>query len=84
MINTQPGEPDCRKVDVFARDGRFLKTYRINFIPINYRCAWPEFLQQALVLARDERLVPGEQLKGLVARRHIACGPLRRRRGRWA
>ena len=81
MTPNAPLKEDFRKVDVFHRDGRLLKTYGIHFIPINYRCTWDEFLQQALVMAREDRLVPRSQLKGLVARRHIACGPLRRRRG---
>jgi len=82
MTPPQPCQEDFRKVDVFDRDGRFLKTYGIHFIPINYRCTWDEFLQQALVMAREDRLVPRAQLQELVARRHIACGPFRKRRVR--
>lgn len=60
-----------RKVDVFDRQGRLLKTYGVNLIAINYAVTEEEFLEQALAMAEEEGLVPEDELDGLVARKRV-------------
>ncbi len=55
-------------VDIFDLKGRLLFTYTVNLTGLNYEPSEDEFRKHGLECAKDDRLVPAEDIKTLTAK----------------